>query len=102
MSANTNIESAGLVTFSIKVDGKTIPDAMDVKTIEIEKGINRISTAKISIIDGEASSGEFEASSSNDFVPGNEVSIEVGYDSHDTSEGKTSLAPLETSVFGVF
>ena len=43
--------------------------------------MNRVSMAKISIIDGNASTGEFEASSSADFVPGNEVTIEAGYDS---------------------
>ena len=80
MSANTNIESS-LVTLNIKVEGKAIPDILDVKAVEVQKGVNRISTAKIIIIDGNPSTGEFEASSSADFVPGNEITIEAGYDS---------------------
>ncbi len=80
MSGTTNIKSGGLVTFSIKVNGNVIPDTMDIKGIEIEKGINKISKAIISIIDGNASTGKFNASSSSDFVPGNELTIELGYD----------------------
>lgn len=80
MSATTNIKSGGLVTFSIKVKGNAIPDILDIKAIQVEKGVNRISTAKISIIDGDSSTGEFKASSSDTFVPGNEITIEAGYD----------------------
>lgn len=78
---STDIKSAGLVTLVIKTNGKAIPDILDVRSVQIQKGINKISMAKISIIDGNASTGEFKASSSADFVPGNEVTIEAGYDS---------------------
>ncbi len=78
---STDIKSTGLVTLTIKTEGKAIPDVLDIQSVHIEKGVNRVSMAKISIIDGNASTGEFEASSSADFVPGNEVTIEAGYDS---------------------
>ena len=78
---STDIKSTGLVTLTIKTEGKAIPDILDIQSVHIEKGVNRVSMAKISIIDGNASTGEFEASSSADFVPGNEVTIEAGYDS---------------------
>lgn len=78
---STSIENSGLVTLAIKVKGKSIPDILDVTSIEIEKGVNRISTAKITIIDGDPATGKFKASSSSDFVPGNEITIEAGYDS---------------------
>ncbi|AXG69260.1 actin cross-linking toxin VgrG1 [Kordia sp. SMS9] len=81
MSASTNITSGGLVTFDIKTDGSAIPDAMDVQSIEVEKGINRISVAKIVIIDGSPATETFDVSSSSTFVPGNKITIEVGYDS---------------------
>ncbi|EDP97193.1 type VI secretion system tip protein VgrG [Kordia algicida OT-1] len=81
MSASTNITSGGLVTFDIKSNGSAIPDAMDVQSIEVEKGVNRISVAKVVIIDGDPSKETFEASSSSTFVPGNTITIEVGYDS---------------------
>ena len=81
MSASTTITSGGLVTFSIKTEGSAISDAMDVQSIEIEKGVNRISIAKVVILDGSPSSETFEASSSSTFVPGNSITIEAGYDS---------------------
>ena len=81
MSASTTITSGGLVTFDIKTNGSAIPDAMDVQSIEVEKGVNRISTAKIVIIDGSPADETFQVSSSSTFVPGNTVTIEAGYDS---------------------
>jgi Rhs element Vgr protein len=79
--STTNITSGGLVTYSIKANGSAIPDTMEVESIEIRKGVNRIPTATISIVDGTPSTGEFKASSSSSFVPGSTVTIEAGYDS---------------------
>ncbi|MFY0629715.1 MAG: type VI secretion system tip protein VgrG [Flavobacteriaceae bacterium] len=83
MSGTNDIKSGGLVTFSIKVKGSAIPDVIQIRAIEVEKGVNKISTAKISIIDGDASLESFNVSSSNIFVPGNELTIEAGYDSEE-------------------
>ena len=81
MSASTTITSGGLVTFTIKTNGNTIPDTVEVQSVEVEKGVNRIPIAKIVVIDGTPSTETFEASSSSTFVPGNTVTIEAGYDS---------------------
>ena len=80
MSASDEIASGGIATFSVKVNGTTIPDELSVFSIHIEKKVNRIAVAKITILDGEANTGTFEASSSSTFVPGAEISIEAGYD----------------------
>ncbi|QIL41551.1 type VI secretion system tip protein VgrG [Pedobacter sp. HDW13] len=72
--------SGDLVTYSIKVAGSPIPDSIAIKSIQIEKKVNRISLAKITILDGEPDKGTFEVSSSSLFVPGNLISIEAGYD----------------------
>lgn len=85
MSASTTITSGGLVTFSIKSNGSAIPDAMDVQSIEVEKGVNRISVAKIVIIDGSPADETFEVSSSSTFVPGTKITVEAGYDSKNES-----------------
>ncbi len=81
MSASTNIQSGGLVTTAIKVAGNAIPDIMEVQSITVNNTINRIPTAKITLIDGNPTTGKFEVSSSKTFVPGNELTIEAGYDS---------------------
>lgn len=84
MSSSTNIPSGGLATFTVKVAGNTVPDEVNVLSVHIEKRVNRISSAKIMILDGEPNTGTFEASSSSIFVPGNLISIEAGYDSSNT------------------
>jgi Rhs element Vgr protein len=81
MNTLNNISSGGVVTFSIKVNGETIPDELSAFSVHIEKKINRIAIAKIVILDGEADTGKFEASSSSTFLPGTPISIEAGYDS---------------------
>lgn len=79
--AASSIKSGGLATFIVKVAGSPVPDGLRIFSVEIDKKVNRISKAKIVILDGEANTGKFEASSSNIFLPGADVSIEGGYDS---------------------
>ena len=81
MAAST-IPSGGLASYIIKVGGSPVSDDFRVLSVDIEKRVNRISRAKIVILDGEANTGMFDASASPTFVPGAEISIEGGYDSH--------------------
>lgn len=80
MSASNEIKSGGIATFSVKINGTLIPDELSVLSVHIEKKVNRIAVAKIVILDGEANTGTFTASSSSTFVPGAKISIEAGYD----------------------
>ena len=82
MSTSTEIKSGGIATFSVKVNGTPIADDLSVLSIYIEKKVNRIASAKITMLDGEASTGTFDASSSAVFVPGAAISIEAGYDNN--------------------
>ena len=81
MADTTSIPSGSLASYTVKVAGSTIPDEINVLSVQVEKRVNRISTASIMILDGEPNTGTFEASSSDIFVPGNLISIEAGYDS---------------------
>lgn len=76
-----NTKPGGVVTCSIKAGGSAIPDTFQVYSLDIVQAINRISTATICLLDGDASKESFPISSSAVFVPGNEITIEVGYDS---------------------
>lgn len=84
MSTSTEIKSDGIATFSVKVNGTPIADELSVLSIHIEKKVNRITSAKITILDGEANTGTFDASSSATFVPGTAISIEAGYDNNNS------------------
>ncbi len=81
MATQSEIASGNTATFTIKVDGTAIPSELNVLSVHINKEVNRIAIAKITILDGEANTGKFDASSSSTFVPGAKVTIECGYDS---------------------
>jgi len=84
MSTSNNISSGGIATFTVKVNGATVPDELSVYAIHVEKRVNRISSAKITILDGDPTVQDFTASSSDTFVPGGTISIEAGYDNTNT------------------
>lgn len=81
MAASENIKKGGLVTFAVKVNGNAVPDTMNVFAIIVEQFANRIPLAKITLLDGDPSEGQFSTSSSSLFVPGTPITIEAGYDS---------------------
>lgn len=81
MATQTEIASGNTATFTIKINGTSIPSELNVLSVHINKAVNRIAIAKITILDGEANTGTFDASSSSTFVPGEKISIECGYDS---------------------
>jgi Rhs element Vgr protein len=76
------IQNGGIATFTILINGKVIPDEFMVHSIKTQQGVNRIAAAKIVILDGEANTGTFPASSSVTFVPGNTITIQAGYDAN--------------------
>ncbi|MFT3795827.1 type VI secretion system tip protein VgrG [Flavobacterium sp.] len=80
MADSNYIASGGTATFTIKVAGSAIPSVLTVHSVVIRKTVNRIAMATITILDGQADTGTFDASSSATFVPGAAVTIEGGYD----------------------
>ena len=80
MTGNTD-----LVTMTIFVDGKPIPDTYEMVQIRVDKQVNRIPSAKITFFDGGASSEGFPISESANLVPGKEVEITAGYHGVETS-----------------
>src|SRR3982750_3322846 len=70
-----------VVTFVVKINGSEIPQQFKAETIIINKEVNRIPSAKIVFVDGDASAEKFEASNGALFIPGNEVEIAAGYES---------------------
>ncbi len=74
------IASGSLITYTVKVSGATIKDTFQVHAVLVEKFVNRIASATITLLDGSASQESFSASASDTFVPGNKIAIEAGYD----------------------
>lgn len=73
--------SADLVTHKILVDGEEVPAAVSVMNIMVEKEINRIPRARITMLDGDPASRDFSLSNRNLFIPGKQVEIRAGYHS---------------------
>jgi Rhs element Vgr protein len=74
-----------LVTFTLKIDGTEVPRTILVQSIAIQNEINKIPSARISIIDGDAALEDFEVANQDLFVPGKSIEIFVGYHSDETS-----------------
>ena len=77
-------EQDGLVNFDILIGGSKIKDVVEVCEICIQREVNRVALATIEIFDcGEigAANEPFSNSEGNDFIPGNEIEIKLGYNS---------------------
>ena len=70
----------GTPSFSVLVDGEDVGAKYAIKSISVSKEINKVSKAKIIIMDGDPAEQTFEGSASNDFDPNKSVSIKMGYD----------------------
>jgi Rhs element Vgr protein len=68
----------GVVSFKIKSDGNLIPDSYQVISIETEQQVNVISAATIVFAEQCTSNKQFPTSSSDNFIPGKKISIEMG------------------------
>ena len=72
-------ESKSVVTYTLLSDGTQLSKSYQVISLMITKELNRIPTARIVVLDGEASRETFEISNTDDFVPGKEIEIKIGY-----------------------
>lgn len=88
----------GVVTFKIKIDGSEISPSHQILSVNVIKEINRIPTATIILQDGDPSTGEFEVTDSDDFKPGNEIEISLGYDANDDVVFKGIITKIRIKV----
>lgn len=72
-----------LVTFKVMSGDTELPVKYGVKSIVVEKEVNRIPYARIVILDGSAPDQDFKLSSENLLIPGKEIEITAGYHSHE-------------------
>ncbi len=76
------------VSFTVLVNGSPVSDAVEVISITVDQEINRIASASVRIADGGSFGLEndpFANSEGSDFIPGNEIEIQLGYgDSQNT------------------
>lgn len=74
-------KSADLTTFKILIEGEELSKLYEVKSITVSKEVNKIPTAQIVLIDGDASKRDFKLSNEDLLIPGKEVEVTAGYHS---------------------
>lgn len=74
-----------LPAYKILLAGNEMNKEYKVSTIEVVKVFNKVSYARIVLVDGDAAAEEFKVSNTDDLKPGVEVDIQAGYHSDFTS-----------------
>ena len=72
-------------TFTLLVEGEAVSRELHVVSVVVIKMVNRVSSAKIVLLDGDPSSENFVVSGTDQFVPGKGVEIKAGYHSREES-----------------
>ncbi|MBL7750898.1 MAG: hypothetical protein JNN29_05915, partial [Chitinophagaceae bacterium] len=78
-ASEQNTASQSSPTFKVIVNGNAIPQEYNLVSMMILHEVNRLSTARLIFLDGEASKNDFPLSNKPDFLPGATVKIEAGY-----------------------
>ena len=80
-----DVNEVNLATYKVFVEGTDIGGTYGVLSILITKQVNKISTAKLILKDGDVASETFDVSNEALFLPGKEVEVKLGYEnSEDT------------------
>ncbi|WOD42836.1 type VI secretion system tip protein VgrG [Hwangdonia lutea] len=74
-------KSPDLITFKVLVEGEELSKKHQVKHILVNKEVNRIGSATITLIDGDAAKQDFQLSNEDLLIPGKKIEITAGYHS---------------------
>lgn len=83
--STSSIPSSSVATAEITSNGSAIPDDVQVHSICVQQDINRVASATLEILDGNAAEESFTVSASDTFVPGAAIEINLGYDGNNSS-----------------
>lgn len=72
-----------LITFKVMSGGTELPGKYGIKSIVVEKEVNRIPYARIVILDGSVPEQDFKLSNEDLLIPGKEIEITAGYHSEE-------------------
>jgi len=89
---------ASVVTSVIKIEGNEIARTFQVDSIAVTKEMNRIPWAKVMLLDGSASTENFEASNDALFVPGKKIEIKCGYQSDNNTIFKGIIVKMSVKI----
>ena len=94
--------ATSVVDFTITSNGSALDSTIQVISIDVWLGVNRLPKARIVVSDGSAGQEDFPISDSQSLIPGAEISIALGYDGQETSvfTGIINRQGLEAPVNG--
>ncbi|RLA16858.1 MAG: Rhs element Vgr protein [Gammaproteobacteria bacterium] len=76
---------ADLPSFKILIGGSQVSAEYQVQALTISRSFNRVAEAQLLILDGDPAAEDFMVSAGDDFIPGNEIQIQVGYHGNEES-----------------
>src|SRR5258705_780794 len=76
-------EAKSVSTFTILSGGTEVSKEYHVLSLVVNKEVNRIASANLIMLDGEAAKETFEISNKPEFEPGKEIEIKMGYRSNE-------------------
>ncbi len=69
-----------VVTVTILSDGQKMDSAYELLSVDITKEVNRIPTAQVIVLDGDAAAQDFPISNTSFFAPGKQIEIKLRYE----------------------
>lgn len=82
MADSPNSNMGRLVTFAVYSNGKKVSDTYLFRSIEVHREINRIGHALLKVVAGDMPHANVPESESEDFKPGQQIKIELGYETN--------------------
>jgi Rhs element Vgr protein len=79
MADSPEKNSEGVIKLTIYIDGAKLQDSIKIVSVEVDKAINLIPVARITVLDGDMPNKAFPVSDTDDFKPGNGIRIAAGY-----------------------
>jgi len=79
MPSSPIADDTSLISFKIQSNGTDLPATYEVLDFRIEQHVNKIAEAEITLRDGSAADQSFEITDSDNFKPGAEIEIKLGY-----------------------
>ena len=79
MARSPLADSTGVLTFTVTSNGRRISEATQVVSIQVQRGVARVPSARLVIADGDAATDTWPVSDGADFVPGAQITIAAGY-----------------------
>lgn len=81
MADSPNLNSSAVVKLTISSNGDALADTIKIISVSVSKAVNRISSARIVIRDGDMPNDDFPLSDLAVFLPGAAIKISAGYGS---------------------